>query len=309
MVGRPAGGRPTTAATTASTLKPPALLGFDEIRQGVQRAWRHGGRQHRLDAVKHGTHSRSCAPRNKSQSYDVAPIEGERWKPVVGFENFEVSDQGRVRSADGRIKNLRIAAVGAYVMATLNMNGRKETRRVHKLVLEAFVGPPPAGMFGCHIDGPTNNRLSNLRWDTQANNLRDVVLHGRHHSSNRTHCQRGHEYTPENTRLTNKGHSRCIQCDKATQAKIRIIHADRIRARKQAAWQRQVEAEGRVYKPRGPRQRATRTQCANGHEFTPENTIYDGAGQRRCGVCRREQKLQRYRQNREAQGQRYFPAG
>jgi hypothetical protein len=34
MVGRPAGGRPTTAATTASTLKPPALLGFDEIRQG-----------------------------------------------------------------------------------------------------------------------------------------------------------------------------------------------------------------------------------------------------------------------------------
>ena len=50
MVGRPSGrrGRPTTAATTASTLKPPALLGFDEIGQGVQSAWRHGGRRQRL---------------------------------------------------------------------------------------------------------------------------------------------------------------------------------------------------------------------------------------------------------------------
>ncbi|WP_082971209.1 HNH endonuclease signature motif containing protein [Mycobacterium sp. 852002-51971_SCH5477799-a] len=191
----------------------------------------------------------------------------------------------------------------------MNVNGRKETRRVHRLVLEAFVGPAPSGTFGCHLDGdPANNRLNNLRWDTQANNLRDVVSHGRHHSSNRTHCVHGHEFTPENTRLTAKGHRRCIRCDRALHAKRRAVHGDRIRAQKRALWQRRVEAAGRVYKPKGPVKRGTRTHCANGHERTPENTIYEGR-QRRCAICRTEQNLARYRQKREAQGQRYFPGG
>jgi hypothetical protein len=262
-----------------------------------------------LDAIRHGTHSRFLATRSYPRPCEVVTLKGERWKPVVGFERFEVSNEGRVRSPSGRILNAR-TSTGNYHVVTFNINGRKETRRIHRVVLEAFVGPAPEGTFGCHIDGnPANNRLSNLRWDTQANNLRDVVGHGRHHCSNRTHCQRGHEYTPENTRLTARGHRRCIQCDKATHAKRRAIHGERIRAQKRAAWQRQVEAAGRIYTPTGPRKRGTKTHCAYGHERTPENTIYDAAGQRRCGVCRREQKLQRYRQKREAQGQRYFPGG
>jgi hypothetical protein len=69
-----------------------------------------------------------------------------------------------------------------------------------------------------------------------------------------------------------------------------------------------VEAEGRVYEPTGPRKRGTRTHCPHGHERTPENTIYEN-GRPRCGVCRREQPLQRYRERREAQGQHYFRGG
>jgi hypothetical protein len=50
---------------------------------------------------------------------------------------------------------------------------------VHRLVLEAFVGPCPDGMQACHIDGnQTNNRLSNLRWDTPRENSRDRITHG-----------------------------------------------------------------------------------------------------------------------------------
>lgn len=176
-------------------------------------------------------------------------------------------------------------------------------------MLEAFFGPPPEGTFGCHADGdPANNRLSNLRWDTQTNNLRDVVNHGRHNSANRTHCKRGHEYTPENTRLTTKGHRVCIQCAKISKAKVHATHGERIRAGKRAATQRQAEAEGRVYKPTGPANRGTATHCAHGHERTPENTIYED-GRPRCRVCRREQNFQRYRERREAQGQNYFPGG
>lgn len=52
-------------------------------------------------------------------------------------------------------------------------------RYIHRLVLEAFVGPCPDGMEACHNDGnPTHNHISNLRWDTHKNNLADCVRHG-----------------------------------------------------------------------------------------------------------------------------------
>lgn len=51
---------------------------------------------------------------------------------------------------------------------------------VHRLVLEAFVGPCPSGCEGCHYDGnPANNIVSNLRWDTTKNNCLDKRRHGR----------------------------------------------------------------------------------------------------------------------------------
>lgn len=50
---------------------------------------------------------------------------------------------------------------------------------VHRLVLEAFVGPCPPGLLACHKDGnPTNNNLSNLRWDTRSANAIDSINHG-----------------------------------------------------------------------------------------------------------------------------------
>jgi hypothetical protein len=52
-------------------------------------------------------------------------------------------------------------------------------RRVHRLVLEAFVGPAPEGEEGCHNDGnPANNALGNLRWDSHPSNMADQVAHG-----------------------------------------------------------------------------------------------------------------------------------
>ena len=263
------------------------------------------------DAVRHGTHS-SFRRARSTRSQDDGPIKGERWRPVIDFDRFEVSDQGRVRiAASRRVVATRLSATGGYVMVTLNMNGQKTSRRVHRLVLEAFVGPCPGGEYGCHIDGdPTNNRLKNLRWDTQAHNLRDVVRHGRHAQANKTHCLRGHEYTAKNTTLTAKGHRQCRQCSQAVHAKRRALHRDRIREQKRASWQRKVEAEGRVYTPNGPARRGTATHCASGHERTPENTYYElGSGQRRCAVCRQEQRSTRYRERREQEGKPYFPGG
>lgn len=106
----------------------------------------------------------------------------ERWRQTP-HPNYEVSDQGRVRNVvTGRILCGGRAGRG-YRTVQL---GAGNHRYVHTLVLEAFVGSRPTGLVACHDDDDTdNNALSNLRWDTQAANVRDAIESGAHPASQR----------------------------------------------------------------------------------------------------------------------------
>lgn len=151
----------------------------------------------------------------------------EIWKPALGWEGlYEVSDQGRVRSVDridcsGKRRRGRILKPGdksGYLAVNLSCNGRSRLTSVHVLVLEAFVGPRPPGMVSCHgVGGAHDNRPTNLRWDTCAENNRDVVRHGHHNQSNKTACPLGHEYMPANLKPHDlaKGYRRCKACAQA----------------------------------------------------------------------------------------------
>lgn len=102
-------------------------------------------------------------------------------------------------------------------MVSLRQDGIQSFRLVHQLVLEAFIGPRPAGMMACHNDGnPANNRVENLRWDTQSSNIFDAIGQGTHTMSSVTHCRHGHEYTPENTIISTKGWRSCRTCKRAS---------------------------------------------------------------------------------------------
>lgn len=114
----------------------------------------------------------------------------EIWKEIDGFPLYEVSNLGRVRSwrtYSGRstAKSPRMLKLSPFQgkkylrVGVTNSYGKVIHKRVHRLVLEAFIGPCPEGMEGCHNDGdPTNNKLENLRWDTHSNNLFDAIKHG-----------------------------------------------------------------------------------------------------------------------------------
>ncbi len=53
-------------------------------------------------------------------------------------------------------------------------------RRVHRLVLETYVGDRPAGMECRHLDGDKlNNNLSNLVWGNKSDNEKDAWKHSR----------------------------------------------------------------------------------------------------------------------------------
>lgn len=159
----------------------------------------------------------------------------ERWLPVVGYERlYEVSDHGRVRSLDrvlptnrrhrGRILKQVLQSCGYYGVTLCD--GRKRNLLTHALVLEAFVGPRPPGMQGCHFDDDhANNNLANLRWDTPAANSRDLIRNGRNWQVAKRHCPQGHEYTPANTSFRRNGHRRCKTCHReAEKARYDKIH-------------------------------------------------------------------------------------
>ena len=155
----------------------------------------------------------------------------EQWLPVVGYEgHYEVSSHGQVRSLprsmrrrDGVVMNYRGKILNGghnhdgghrTVQLTRGERGERMVQKyVHRLVLEAFVGPCPAGMVTCHRDdNPSNNHLSNLRWDTESANQFDKVRNGNHHMARLTHCKFGHEFTPENIKWTKAGHRHCREC-------------------------------------------------------------------------------------------------
>lgn len=109
-------------------------------------------------------------------------LNDEQWAPVPGDWRYQVSSRGRVRSyVRGRPRILApkrhpSGHVYAYV------GGRN--RKVHQLVLEAFVGPRPDGAVTRHLnDIPDDNRVENLVWGTPRENVRDAVRNGKHRAS------------------------------------------------------------------------------------------------------------------------------
>lgn len=185
----------------------------------------------------------------------------EQWLPVVGWEGlYEVSDQGRVRSID-RVVHCRDGRTLAYPSVTLRpgtgttgalyvnlSNGTTKVRRVHQLVLEAFVGPCPPGMEGCHWDdNKENNALTNLRWDTHTANMYDKVRNGHCHQTAKTQCPRGHEYTPENTKLSRSGRGRfCRECHRIDGRKKYWQDIDNQRAYKRESQRRTRARKARI---------------------------------------------------------------
>ncbi len=199
----------------------------------------------------------------------------EVWRAVPGFEGYyEVSTLGRVRGvartverkgmspAHYRTRLLSLATHRGYRTVGLMRGGVHSTHRVHRLVLEAFVGPGD-GFQACHKNGDrADNRIENLYWGTNSDNQYDSVRHGTHVQARRTHCPQGHPYDEANTAYSVAGARRCRECvRRSTRESMRRNHGYRERR------------EG---------------YCFRGHEQTPENSgvyVWNGKERRRCKVC------------------------
>lgn len=124
----------------------------------------------------------------------------ETWKDIPNFDGYQASDLGRIRAYwkrgwtnrgsvrlatdDPRVIDPTVSSRGYLVVRIFDNKGKNRTKQVHRLVIEAFLGPCPDKHEGCHRDGDRlNPRLKNLYWGTRKQNSLDTVRHGRNKKS------------------------------------------------------------------------------------------------------------------------------
>lgn len=115
--------------------------------------------------------------------YDIIELEGEEWKEILGYEDYYISNMGRVKKY--------IKSYNSYHLLTPYKNERCMDRlyisikgknlQVARLVGFAFVnGYSEENNTIDHIDGDcTNNRFDNLAWVTQGENNKRAYDNGK----------------------------------------------------------------------------------------------------------------------------------
>ena len=94
------------------------------------------------------------------------------WKDLIGYEGrYKIGSNGEIMNKRGLLLKQSLDIDG-YKRITL-YNGNKKTYRVHRLVVEHFIGSIPCDKEVNHIDyDRTNNHISNLEIVSHLENVR-----------------------------------------------------------------------------------------------------------------------------------------
>lgn len=109
----------------------------------------------------------------------------EVWKKIRGYTGYEVSNLGRIKSNGRKIiqsnghpitlpsKILKLCVSDrGYLYVVLTENNKHNTKRVHRLVAEAFIQNPYNKPQVHHINHvKSDNRADNLMWVTSKENV------------------------------------------------------------------------------------------------------------------------------------------
>lgn len=212
----------------------------------------------------------------KPSLISVRPGTLERFASLIDFGHDDCLLRWKSPSiSDGYGKfTLNGARVGAHVASHL-----------------MFVGPVPDGWHVDHVRKRGCTHRDCVWWEhleavtPEENWRRGEGFFGAWQRA-KTHCKRGHEFTPENIKWVGSGLSnrQCKTCNE-----IRRL---------EEYWQ-----------GREPLRGTNKTHCGYGHEFTPGNTYTDASGARRCRECALENsKRRRRRLQAEKWGQPVEPS-
>ena len=116
----------------------------------------------------------------------------EIWKPIKGFEDYLISNLGRIKSLPKNKRPFEYIIEGykdhyGYKVLTLVRNKKKIHKKIHRLVAEAFIPNPENKRTIDHIDGnKANNYVNNLRWATINENFHNPITFTKAMEQNKT---------------------------------------------------------------------------------------------------------------------------
>jgi hypothetical protein len=110
---------------------------------------------------------------------EIRNLQGEIWKDIKGYDGYQVSNKGRVKSTivrkEGKLLKPSVNKLG-YLQLGLSVNGKPTTHYVHRLVAETFIPNPDKKLCIDHINTDrTDNRVENLRWCTHKENINNPL--------------------------------------------------------------------------------------------------------------------------------------
>ena len=115
----------------------------------------------------------------------------EKWQPIDGFENYLISNAGRVYSGYvGRLISPHKTANG-YSVVDIYSNGKRKTAYIHRLVAQAFCIHPYGADVVNHIDSDkSNNNSTNLEWVTTDGNVKHAMRKGRYDNGRKSQAEK-----------------------------------------------------------------------------------------------------------------------
>lgn len=131
-----------------------------------------------LDDNQRKMHERVRERRKAHDAITAEPrdLDGEVWKPVLGYSKYRVSNLGRVKSCQRGYWRLMTPQPNKnterFYVAMVDDNGKSHNLLLARVVGFSFCdGHSEQANTINHIDGDfTNNRADNLEWVTQAEN-------------------------------------------------------------------------------------------------------------------------------------------
>jgi len=101
----------------------------------------------------------------------------EEYRPIVDFENYEISNLGNVRNIKtGEILKNSVNGCGYYQVG-LYKNKKRTTKKIHQLVAIAFIENHENKDCVDHTDNNRlNNDVENLRWCSQKENCQNQKI-------------------------------------------------------------------------------------------------------------------------------------